>query len=145
MCITDAGFELTRATLLDGKGQVGWWSCLDWQTDRSPAAHGCLASSAAACSAAAGASATGYCRRLSPLLLPLPLPPQVLLDELCVPANPITDHNTRFSGITAEMLEGVATRLGDVQARFRELVAAETLVVAHSGENDLQALKVGGL
>jgi hypothetical protein len=36
----------------------------------------------------------------------------------------------------------VTTRLADVQARFRSLVAAETLVVAHSGENDLQALKV---
>lgn len=47
------------------------------------------------------------------------------------------------AGITAEMLQGVSTRLEDVQALLLELVAAETLVVTHSGENDLQALKVG--
>ena len=41
-----------------------------------------------------------------------------------------------------QMLAGVGTRLEDVQARFMELVSAETLVVAHSGENDLKALKV---
>lgn len=41
------------------------------------------------------------------------------------------------------MLAGVTTRLADVQARLVGLVPAETLLVTHSGENDLQALKVG--
>lgn len=37
----------------------------------------------------------------------------------------------------------VTTRLEDVQQQLRKLVAAETLLVAHSGENDMAALKVG--
>lgn len=37
----------------------------------------------------------------------------------------------------------VTTRLEDVQQQLRTLVAAETLLVAHSGENDMAALKVG--
>ena len=80
-------------------------------------------------------------RKLTPVLT-LPPSAQVLLDELVVPHNPITDYNTRYSGITAAMLAGVATRLEDVRERFLNLVSAETLLVGHGLENDLHALHV---
>ena len=66
----------------------------------------------------------------------------VLIDDLVLPHNPITDYVTRYSGISEEMMKGVTTRLEDVRRKFFKHVHAETLLCGHSLENDLKALKV---
>ena len=64
------------------------------------------------------------------------MPAQVL------PPRPITDYNTRHSGITAAAMKGVTTSLQDVQAWLLANASSDTLLVGHALENDLRALQV---
>ncbi|GIL79048.1 hypothetical protein Vretimale_52 [Volvox reticuliferus] len=122
MCITEAGFELTRITLVAGPG---------WEPGT---AAGAAAAAAAAklhrspvgtataaghdhnnehcgsrsdeddgqgegdTGSGAGAAAVNYVKKGFPT-------GAILMDELVVPERPILDYNTRYSGITAKMLE----------------------------------------
>ncbi|XP_077869979.1 uncharacterized protein LOC100372740 [Saccoglossus kowalevskii] len=63
-------------------------------------------------------------------------------DTFVKPLNPVIDHNTRFSGITEEDLESVDTVLQDVQAVLLNKFSADTILIGHSLESDLLALKM---
>lgn len=53
----------------------------------------------------------------------------VLLDQLVLPHNPITDYVSQYSGITASMLQHVTTRLEDVQVCLLLLLQALLVLV----------------
>ena len=65
----------------------------------------------------------------------------VLWDQLVKPKRHITDYLTQYSGITAESLNGVATRLTDVQEYLLKTVRANDIVIGHSIENDMRATR----
>ncbi|KAI9806678.1 MAG: hypothetical protein M1825_006135 [Sarcosagium campestre] len=65
----------------------------------------------------------------------------VLLDELVKPEKPIIDYLTQYSGITKEKLELVSTTLSDIQTRLVEILHPKTILIGHSLNADLIALK----
>ncbi|KAI9229257.1 MAG: hypothetical protein DHS80DRAFT_22525 [Piptocephalis tieghemiana] len=66
----------------------------------------------------------------------------VQMDELVMPPRPILDYLTKFSGITAEMMVGITTTLEDVQRRLLDLISPRDVLVGHSLNSDLFALKL---
>lgn len=67
---------------------------------------------------------------------------EIKYDVLIKPKFPILDYCTRFSGITEEKLASVTTTLKDVQKFLLKLLNDKTILVGHSLENDLKALKL---
>ncbi|XP_049643870.1 RNA exonuclease 1 homolog [Suncus etruscus] len=67
---------------------------------------------------------------------------QVVYDTFVMPDNEIVDYNTRFSGVTEADLADTSTSLRDVQAVLLSMLSADTILIGHSLESDLLALKV---
>ncbi len=66
----------------------------------------------------------------------------VVLDRTIRPLNPVIDANTRFSGLTIDELEASKLQITDVQMELLHLWDEETILIGHSLESDLIALKV---
>ncbi|XP_026003052.1 RNA exonuclease 1 homolog isoform X1 [Astatotilapia calliptera] len=67
---------------------------------------------------------------------------KVIYDTFVKPESKVVDYNTRFSGVTAEDLESAAITLRDVQAVLLSMFSAESILIGHSLESDLLALKL---
>ncbi|KAK9163825.1 hypothetical protein Syun_004727 [Stephania yunnanensis] len=66
---------------------------------------------------------------------------EVKLDELVNPNMPIADYRTEITGICAKDLKGVTCSLPDVQKLMKHHLSHGAILVGHSLNNDLQALK----
>ncbi|KAM9956819.1 hypothetical protein ACTFIR_003553 [Dictyostelium discoideum] len=66
---------------------------------------------------------------------------KVILNEFVLPEKPIIDYLTQYSGITADTLKNVTNRLPDIHAKLEKLVGVDTVLIGHSLENDLKAMK----
>ncbi|XP_051032988.1 RNA exonuclease 1 homolog [Phodopus roborovskii] len=66
---------------------------------------------------------------------------RVIYDTFVKPDNEIVDYNTIFSGVTEADLANTNVRLRDVQAMLLSLFSTETILIGHSLESDLLALK----
>ncbi|KAM4710133.1 RNA exonuclease 1 homolog isoform 2-T2 [Discoglossus pictus] len=67
---------------------------------------------------------------------------KVVYDTFVQPDNKVVDYNTRFSGVTEEDLQNTTITLRDVQAVLLCMFSSETILIGHSLESDLFALKL---
>ncbi|MCJ1313484.1 hypothetical protein MMC25_007162 [Agyrium rufum] len=66
----------------------------------------------------------------------------VVMDELVKPELPIIDYLTAYSGITEGKLSTVTTTLEDIQNRLLIILTPNTILIGHSLDADMNALKL---
>jgi len=66
----------------------------------------------------------------------------VIINEHVRPATTVIDYNTRFSGVTARHLEEAKLTFDEARALFLQVVDSDAILVGHSLESDLKALRV---
>eukprot|EP00477_Mikrocytos_mackini_P002174 GAHX01002390.1.p1 GENE.GAHX01002390.1~~GAHX01002390.1.p1 ORF type:complete len:531 (+),score=103.64 GAHX01002390.1:73-1665(+) len=66
----------------------------------------------------------------------------VVLDELVKPGNRIISYNTKWSGLTREIMQGAKIKLSELQKRLVELIGPNTVLAGHSLFNDLNVIKL---
>jgi RNA exonuclease 1 len=67
---------------------------------------------------------------------------EVKLNELVKPNKAVADYRTSITGVSAEDLEGATCSLTYIQKSIKNLLRYGTILVGHSLNNDLQALKI---
>ncbi|XP_051893991.1 RNA exonuclease 1 homolog isoform X2 [Pristis pectinata] len=67
---------------------------------------------------------------------------KVVYDTFVKPDNKVIDYNTRFSGVTEEDMASTTITIRDVQAVLLNMFSAATILIGHSLESDLFALKL---
>ncbi|KKY18105.1 putative exonuclease [Phaeomoniella chlamydospora] len=65
-----------------------------------------------------------------------------VMDEFVKPSLPIKNYFTEYSGITPTILEPVTTTLHDIQLRLLSLITPSTVLLGHSLESDLSAMRL---
>ncbi|KAK7080780.1 EXOIII [Halocaridina rubra] len=67
---------------------------------------------------------------------------KLIYHKLVKPENEITNYLTQFSGITKSSLENVTTTIHSVHQDLRELLPSDAILVGHSLNCDLKAMKM---
>ncbi|PIA59849.1 hypothetical protein AQUCO_00400609v1 [Aquilegia coerulea] len=67
---------------------------------------------------------------------------EVKLNELVHPNKAVANYRTEITGISAKDVEGVTCSLVDIQRKMKKLLRHGIILVGHSLNNDLQALKL---
>ncbi|KAL8692844.1 MAG: hypothetical protein Q9224_003877, partial [Gallowayella concinna] len=67
---------------------------------------------------------------------------EIVMDELVKPDKPIINYLTQYSGITPEKMQPITTTLSDIQKRLLDMLTPNTILIGHSLNSDLEALKL---